>query len=140
MNRYFFKALTLMQFLIFLMFFVSGLYLFAMSKSARVAEFGNASSVERNAVAAIVVSLLFLGPLIGIWRRERWAWWIGIAVNLVCFAVWYWGLIYNKSDVGWLVVIIAMLFLLSVILHLLSRPESWKSIERGDSVLFKRTV
>src|SRR5512146_382545 len=129
-NRYLFKALSLMQFLIFLMFFVAGLYLFAMSMSSRAAEFGEAASVERHAIIAIAVSLFFLGPLIGISRRERWGWWSGLAVNVVCLAISYWAMIYNQPDVGFGAMMWPILFFVTAVLHVLSRPESWKSIAK----------
>ena len=139
-NRYFFKALSLMQFLIFLMFFVSGMYLFAMSKSSRAADFGDAATVGRNALISLAVSLFFLAPLIGIWRRERWAWWVGLAVNLFCFAISYWALVYKQANWSWDAMIGPILFFVTAVLHLLSRPESWKLIDRSDSMLFKKTV
>src|SRR5512143_1198537 len=139
-NRYLFKALSLMQFLLFLMFFVSGMYLFAMSQSSRAAQFGDAATVGRNAMVSLAVSLFFLAPLIGIWRRERWAWWTGLVVNTVCLGVFYWAMVYNQPDVELIGIVFPALFFVTVVLHLLSRPESWKSIDRGDSMLFKKTV
>jgi hypothetical protein len=139
-NRYLFKALSLMQFLIFLIFFVAGLYLFVMSQSSRSAEFGEAATVEKHAIIAIVVSLFFLGSLIGVWRRERWAWWTGLIVNVLCFAVFYWALIYKQADVEFTNILIPLLFFITSVLYLLSRPESWKSIAKGDSVLFKKAI
>ncbi|HEU5400174.1 MAG TPA: hypothetical protein VFU86_02385 [Terriglobales bacterium] len=139
-NRYFFKALSFLQFFIFLIFFVAGLYLFAMSMSPRAAEFGEASTVEKHAFAAIAVSLFFLGPLIGIWRRQRWGWWSGLAINLICLGIAYWVMIYKQSDIGFGAVIWPTIFFVTVILHLLSRPASWKAISRSDSVLFKKVV
>ena len=139
-NRYLFKALSLMQFLIFLMFFISGMYLFAMSKSSRVAEFGDAATVERHAIIAIVVSLFFLGALIGVWRRERWAWWAGLVVNVICLAIFYWALIYKQADVEFTNALFPLLFFITTVLYLLSRPESWKTIDRGDSMLLKKTL
>ncbi len=140
MNRYLIKALSSMQFLIFLMFFAAGLYLFAMSMSSRAAEFGDAASVERHAIVAIAVSLFFLGPLIGIWRREAWGWWSGLAVNVVCLVISYWVMIYKQTDVGFGAIMWPVLFFVVTVLHLLSRPQSWKSIARDDSVLFKKAV
>src|SRR5689334_19076239 len=109
-NRYFFKALSLMQFLIFLMFFISGVYLFAMSQSSRAAEFGDASTVERHAIIAVVVSLFFLGALIGVWRRERWAWWVGLVVNIICLGIFYWALIYKQPDIEFTNILFPLLF------------------------------
>lgn len=139
-NRYLFKALEFMQFLIFLMFFVSGMYLFAMSRSPRSAEFGEAATVERHGVLAVIVSLFFLVPLIGVWRRERWGWWSGLVVNLFCLAISYWALVYKQTDVGVGSWAGPVLFFVTALLHVLSRPESWKSIQQGDSMLFKKTV
>jgi hypothetical protein len=139
-NRYLFKALEFMQFLVFLIFFVSGMYLFAMSRSPRAVEFGEAASVEKHAIAAIIVSLFFLGPLIGVWRRERWGWWSGLVVNLFCMAISYWALVYKQSDVSLASWVGPMLFFVTALLHVLSRPDSWKSIQPGDSVLFKKAV
>jgi hypothetical protein len=138
-NRFLFKALSLMQFLIFLIFFVAGLYLFAMSQSSRAAEFGEAATVEKHAIIAIVVSLFFLGSVIGVWRRERWAWWTGLVVNLVCLVVFYWALVYKQTDVGFTNILFPLLFFITSVLYLLSRPESWNSIAKGDSMLFKKT-
>lgn len=139
-NRYLFKALSLMQFLIFLIFFVAGLYLFAMSQSSRAAEFGETGSVERHAIIAIVVSLFFLGSLIGVWRRERWAWWTGLLVNVACLVVFYWALVYKQPEVGFTNILFPLLFFITAVLYLLSRPRSWKSLAKGDSVLFKNTA
>jgi len=140
LNRYLFKALSLMQFLTFLIFFVAGLYLFAMSQSSRVGDFGDASTVEKHAIIAIVVSLFFLGPLIGVSRRERWAWWTGLVVNVVCLVVFYWALVYKQTDISVANILFPLLFFVTAVLYLLSRPETWKSIAKGDSVLFKKTV
>ncbi|MDT8069223.1 MAG: hypothetical protein ROO76_13740 [Terriglobia bacterium] len=139
-NRYLFKALEFMQFLIFLMFFVSGMYLFAMSRSPRSADFGEASTVARHGTIAIAVSFFFLAPLIGVWRRERWGWWAGLVVNVLCLGISYWALVYKQTDVGWGSWVGPLLFFVTVLLHLLSRPESWKTIQQDDSVLFKKTV
>ncbi len=139
-NRYVFKALSFMQFLNFLIFFVAGLYLFVMSKSPRAAEFGDTATVEKHAIIAVVVSLFFLGPLIGIARRERWAWWTGLIVNVICLVVFYWALVYKQADIGFTNILFPVLFFISVVLYLVSRPMTWTSIARGDSVLFKKTV
>lgn len=139
-NRYLFKTLSSLQFLIFLLFFVAGLYLFAMSMSSKAADFGDAASVERHGIISVAVSLFFLGPLIGIWRRERWGWWCGLTVNLVCLAIAYWVMIYKQSGITVGAMMWPVLFFVVVVLHLLSRPDSWKSISKGDSVLFKKTV
>ena len=139
-NRYLFKALSLMQFLTFLMFFVAGIYLFVMSQSSRAVEFGEATSVERHAIIALAVSLFFLGPLVGVWRRERWGWWSGLVVNLLCLGIAYWVMIYKQSNIGFGAIMWPALFFVTVVLHLLSRPGSWRSIARGDSVLFRNTV
>ena len=134
-SRYLFKALTSIQLFIFMMFFFAGLFMFAMSRP-----FGpeTASSLEKSGSIALLISPLWLVPLVGIWIRARWAWWLGLTVNLLSFALAYWALIYSQPDAEWASIAGVCLFLLAAVLHLLSRPGSWVSDRQNGSVVLKK--
>ncbi|MGE5109423.1 MAG: hypothetical protein ACM3JB_01105 [Acidobacteriaceae bacterium] len=136
-SRYLFKTLTSIQLFIFLMFFFAGLFMFAMSRP-----FGpeTATNLEKSGLIALLISPLWLIPLVGIWKRARWAWWLGLIVNFLSFGIAYWALIYSQPDADWTSIIGVCLFLAAAVLHLLSRPRSWIPNRQHGSVISKKVV
>lgn len=136
-SRYLFKALASIQLFIFLMFFFAGLFMFAMSRP-----FGpeTASSLEKSGSIALLISPLWLIPLVGIWKRARWAWWLGLIVNILSFGTVYWALIYSQPEAEWTSIIGVCLFLAAAVLHLLSRPGSWTANRQPGAVISRKVV
>jgi hypothetical protein len=134
-TRFWFKALALMQFLIFLMFFLAGLYMLAMSNSSRT-DPEAVHGLQRSSMISLAICPLWLIPLIGIWQRWRWSWWMGLAVNLASFAIFFWALTYHEPSIDWVAMSGPAVFLIIAILHLFSRPSSWRSIGQSGSTAF----
>jgi hypothetical protein len=76
-----------------------------------------------------MLSPLWLIPTIGIRKKAPWAWWVGFVVNLFACLIlaWGFGLAMMETDIS--AVIFPGVFLVITILHLMSRPTTWKSMD-----------
>lgn len=127
-NRIFFKLLLAAQFFMFAMLFVVGLYLFAMSESSRTAP-DAVGGMKSSSAICLLLSPLWLVPTIGIRRKAPWAWWVGFTVNLFAFLFLAWAFGFNTMEADLSAITFPGAFLVITILHLLSRPTTWKTMD-----------
>jgi hypothetical protein len=122
-NRILFRLLLLGQFLLFLILFVVGLYLFAMSISNKT-DPDAVGGMQRSSAICLLISPLWLIPAIGIRRKAPWAWWLGFVVNLAGCLFLSWAFNFDPSAM-----IFPAVFLVLTILHLSSRPTTWRVMD-----------
>lgn len=134
-----FRTLLLSEFLVFLMFFSVGLYLFALSQSSKT-DPDAVHGLQFSSAICLLISPLWLIPTLGIRLKKAWAWWMGLVVNLSVCLLSAWALGFGQPSVEWGSMVGPAIFLIVTIQHLLSRPTSWKAMElENNSALLIRS-
>jgi hypothetical protein len=126
-KRIFFRLLLVAQFFIFAILFAVGLYLFAMSESSKTAPEA-VGGMKASSAICLLLSPLWLVPTLGLRRKAPWAWWVGFTVNLFAFLFLAWAFGFSMMETDLSAIIFPGVFLAITILHLLSRPTSWKAM------------
>jgi hypothetical protein len=124
-NRIFFKLLFWGEFFIFLILLAVGLYLFGVSQSSKALP-DAIPDMQRTSAISLLISPLWLIPAVGIRRKAPWGWWVGFAINLFAFLLLTWVFGFNPADGDYSSLTFPAIFLVLTILHLLSRPTTWK--------------
>ena len=124
-NRIFFKLLFWGEFFIFLILLAVGLYLFGVSQSSKALP-EEIPDMQRTSAISLLISPLWLIPAVGIRRKAPWGWWVGFAINLFAFLFLTWAFGFNPADGDYSALTFPGIFLVLTILHLLSRPTTWK--------------
>jgi hypothetical protein len=136
-KRIFFKLLLAAQFFVFAILFAVGLYLFAMSESSRTAPDAVAGMKSSSAIC-LLLTPFWLVPTVGIRRKAPWAWWAGFTVNLFAFLFLTWAFGFSMMQADFSAIIFPGVFLVITILHLLSRPTTWKAMDLPDYPSFAK--
>jgi len=117
------------QFLIFLLLFGSGIYLFWLAGSASIKAEPDAADAGHGLRLAAGMCLglcLFWGAsFLGLLRRQAWGWWLGLIANFFVFAIVSWALLFDdggRDPEDWLV---PGVFLIVTIIQIITRPTTW---------------
>ena len=127
-NRIFFKLLFWSEFFVFLILLAVGLYLFGLSQSSKVLP-EQIPGMQRTSAISLLISPFWLVPSVGIRRKAPWAWWLGFTINLFAFLFLAWVFGFNPVAGDLSSLTFPGTFLVITILHLLSRPTTWKEAE-----------
>lgn len=127
-KRILFKLLLAAQFFIFAILFAVGLYLLAMSESSKSAP-DAVGPMKSSSAICLLLSPLWLIPSVGIRQKAPWAWWMGFTVNLFAFLFLGWAFGFRMMETDLSAITFPGAFLVITILHLLSRPTTWKAMD-----------
>ena len=136
-NRIFFKLLFWGEFFIFLILLAVGLYLFGVSQSSKALP-DAIPDMQRTSAISLLISPLWLIPAVGIRRKAPWGWWVGFAINLFSFLLLTWVFGFNPADGDYSSLAFPGIFLVLTILHLLSRPTTWKETATNNYPTFAK--
>ena len=139
-NRILFRLLLMGEMFLFLILFAVGLYLFVVSESSKTAP-DAVGGMQRSSAFCLLLSPLWLVPAIGIRRKAPWAWWVGFVVNLAACLFLGWAFGFSQGELDVVALIFPGVFLVLTILHLSSRPTTWKAMDLQKYPSFaKKTV
>lgn len=142
-QRMLFRMLLGAQFLIFLfMLGAAGYFLWLSFSQAVLAEADSPEAQQGLKMGLHITAGLFGGTCLvwgasffGLLRRQPWGWWLGLIANFFVFAITAWDLISERGSSDPEDYLIPAVFLVITILQVLTRPTTWRLMEREPTSL-----
>jgi hypothetical protein len=136
-NKILFKSLLYCEFFVFFILLIVGLYLFGVSQSSRALP-ESIPGMQKTSAICLILAPFWLVPTVGLREKAAWAWWLGFSVNLFAFVFLSWALGFGISEGDLATLAFPGTFLVLTILHLLSRPTTWKAMELSKYPTFAK--